>query len=330
MGTDEWLSSEMWPPDSVVPTPFYLHPEGSLSVVMPVGTFPPDSFYYDPRDPSPTIGGATISFFLLHGPYDQRWRVESRDDAIVFSTAELKEGLVVDGEVKVVLYVSSDCLDTDFSVRFCDVYPDGRSMLVMDGIRRMRFRESFEEETLMTPGEIYQVTIELPNVALTFLQGHQVRICISSSNYPRFDINLNNGDTLYTPGDTLVALNRIYHDINYPSALILPVKNSTGVTDKRVKWKGQSAKLENYPNPFNSQTTITYKLPTKVNVSFKIYNVLGRDIRTLISGNKSAGKHSVVWDGKNELGESVSSGIYFYQLKIDKGFSQAQKLLLLR
>jgi hypothetical protein len=202
-------------------------------------------------------------------------------------------------------------------------------MLVMDGIRRMRFRDSFEQETLMTPGEIYQVNIELPHTALTFLQGHRVRLSISSSNYPRFDVNLNNGGLLYAPGDTLIALNRIYHDANFPSALILPVNNLTGVKKTMKKFNAQNLKLENYPNPFNQQTTISYQLPVCGKVSLIIYDILGKEVRTLVNENKSAGYHSVVWDGKDNLGASVVSGVYFYQLQLDNNLSLTKKLLLI-
>ncbi len=317
MGTDEWLNNESYPLDNVTPTFFFLHPAGVLYESNPVDICPPDSFYYDPRNPSSTIGGIEIGYFLLHGPYDQRWFVESRDDVVVFSTKVLDKDLVVAGEVKVQLYVSSNCLDTDFSVRLCDVYPDGRSMLVMDGIRRMRFRNSFETEKLMTPGEIYQLNIKLPHSALTFLRGHQVRLCVSSSNYPRFDINLNNGGSLYTPGDTLIALNRIYHDVNFPSALILPVKNLTGVKQKRKKCEVQNFKLLNYPNPFNSATQINYQLPANAKITLKIYDVRGREIRTLVRGNQSAGYFSVVWDGKNNPGQCCQFGCLFLSVRIE-------------
>ena len=327
MGTDEWLSCETWPPDSINYVPFYLHPTGSLSVVMPEQTYAPDSFYYDPRDPSPTIGGAGISIFLLHGPYDQRWQVENRDDAVVFSTAVLTEDLVVDGEVSAQLYVSSNCLDTDFTVRLCDVYPDGRSMLVMDGIRRMRFRESFEQEILMTPGEIYQVTIGMPNVGLTFVQGHRVRICISSSDYPRFDINLNNGDSLYVPGDTLIALNRIYHDANHLSALILPVVNLTGVEEnvKHFDKERLNIELTVFPNPFGSVTDITYNILQATEIELSIYNICGQKVKMLDKGLRQKGSYIINWNA-----EKFSSGMYFCQLKTGDKLSQTKKILLLR
>jgi len=346
MGTDEWQSSEAWPPDSVSSTSYYLHPAGSLSVVMPGQTYLPDTFYYDPRDPSPSIGGAGISIFLLHGPYDQRYQVENRDDAVIFSTAVLTEDLVVDGQVSVQLYVSSNCLDTDFTVRLCDVYPDGRSMLVLEGIRRMRFRESFEEEILMIPGEIYEVTIDLPNVGLTFVQGHRVRICISSSNYSRFDINLNNGDSLYVPGDTLIALNRIYHDVDYPSALILPVENPTGVEEDVIYFdeKSNNIILNISPNPFSKLTYISFGIghPDRIThssygtgsakgIELKIFDVSGRIVKSFnLTSCFLLLASAVCWDGRDEKGKSVPSGIYFVQLKKGNEVSKTKKLLLIK
>ncbi len=297
---------------------------------VPVNECPPDSFFHDPRDPSPTIGGVVIGFVPWFGPYDQRWSVESRDDVLVFSTGALEDALVLDGELKAILYVSSDCLDTDFSVRVCDVYPDGRSMLVMDAIRRMRFRESFSEELLMTPGEIYRVEIELPHTALTFLPGHQVRLCISSSNYPRFDVNLNNGDSLYVPGDTLIALNRIYHDIDHPSALILPIVHQTGVEDPCMEANALNLGLECFPNPFTGSTRISFApLEGTAKAALGIYNIRGEKIRTLlIPALEAELAHHIVWDGEDDHHGTVCSGSYFYRLRCPQGIGTAMVILL--
>jgi len=338
MGTDEWLSTNTWPPDSVNPVNFYLHPAGSLCTTPPTDTFPPDSLYYDPKNPSPTIGGVVINPLLLQGPWNQSF-VEQRDDAIIFSTAVLDEPLVIDGEPRVILYVSSNCLDTDFTLRLCDVYPDGKSMLVMDGIRRMRFRESFESETLMTPGEIYQIEIKLPYTALTFLQGHRVRIIISSSNYSRFDRNLNNGDSLYVPGDTLTALNRIYHDANHPSVLTLPVKAVTGIREN-AEDEGKSrpnVNIEAHPNPFTKKVEIRMQISeiTKIEnrnlpISIYIYNVTGKLVKSFSPFTPhSSFIKGVSWNGKNNSGKSVGSGIYFCKLQIGD-FKTIRKLILLR
>ncbi|HEX38287.1 MAG TPA: CocE/NonD family hydrolase [Candidatus Cloacimonetes bacterium] len=336
MGTDEWIDADAWPLDDITPTSFYLHSDNVLSTEIPSNTCLPDSFYYDPRDPSPTIGGEPISYFLLHGPYDQRWLVENRDDAVLFTTAPLENNLTVDGAISAELYVSSDCLDTDFTVRLCDVYPDGRSMLVMDGIRRMRFRNSFAQEELMIPGEIYPVTIEIAHTALTFLQGHKIRICISSSNYPRFHLNLNNGGEMYVPGDTLIALNKIYHDEEHPSKLILPVRNTTGIDEEIVMENSQNIQIWNYPNPFNPTTTISFSVTQNSDfVTLEIYNIKGQKVKIFdcincVDAKAMESLHHIIWNGTDENNQPVSSGIYFYRLKAGNDFSETKRMLLLK
>ena len=336
MGTDEWIDADAWPLDDITPTSFYLHSDNVLSTEIPSNTCLPDSFYYDPRDPSPTIGGEPISYFLLHGPYDQRWLVENRDDAVLFTTAPLENNLTVDGAISAELFVSSDCLDTDFTVRLCDVYLDGRSMLVMDGIRRMRFRNSFAQEELMIPGEIYPVTIEIAHTALTFLQGHKIRICISSSNYPRFHLNLNNGGEMYVPGDTLIALNKIYHDEEHPSKLILPVRNTTGIDEEIVMENSQNIQIWNYPNPFNPTTTISFSVTQNSDfVTLEIYNIKGQKVKIFdcinyVDAKAMKSLHHIIWNGTDENNQPVSSGIYFYQLKAGNDFSETKRMLLLK
>ena len=222
MGTNRWLESESWPPPGTEETVFYLQAEGKLSRETP-RTSAPDLFRFDPHDPMPTIGGPEVCYRggpIRCGPFDQRQQVESRDDVLTYTSNILESDFTVTGSMQVRLCVSSDRFDTDFAVRLCDVYPDGRSMLVTDGIRRMRFRYSYREEKLMVPGEIYCVTIDLSTTALTFLKGHRIRISVTSSNYPRFHVNPNNGGPLYKGGELLVAINTVYHDAEHPSAVV--------------------------------------------------------------------------------------------------------------
>jgi putative CocE/NonD family hydrolase len=122
------------------------------------------------------------------------------------------------------LYVSSDRRDTDFTAILTDVYPDGRSMLIGEGASRMRLRNSVSKEELMTPGDIYAVTVELPNTALTFLPGHRVRLTVSSSDYPKFAVNWNDGGAMYGEGPGVKAVNRIYLDRQHASSVVLPVR----------------------------------------------------------------------------------------------------------
>jgi predicted acyl esterase len=223
MGVDEWRATGVWPPAGVRDGRYYLHEDRSLSMSAPQRAAAPASFRYDPASPVPTLGGHVLDPALKGGPQDQREKVESRDDVLVYSTPALTTDLPVTGKIKLELHVSSDRLDTDFTAIVTDVYPDGRSMLVTEGIRRMRFRNTTSREDLMKPGEVYPVGIELTNTAITFLKGHRVRVIISSSNYPKYALNLNDGGPMYKKGKGVVATNSVYADARHLSALVLPV-----------------------------------------------------------------------------------------------------------
>ncbi len=223
MGANEWRTTEAWPPKGSREQEYYLGGDKTLSTQAPKGNAEPLTFRYDPSNPAPTVGGHVLTPELQPGPADQREKVESRSDVLVFSTPAIEKDLAIAGKVKVKLFVSSDRTDTDFTAILTDVYPDGRSMLVTEGVRRMRFRNTTSKEELMKPGEVYPVTIELNNTALTFLKGHRARLIISSSNYPKYALNLNDGGPMYRKGAGLVATNSVYTDRQHPSALILPV-----------------------------------------------------------------------------------------------------------
>jgi putative CocE/NonD family hydrolase len=146
-----------------------------------------------------------------------------------FSTKVLAEPLEVTGAIKAKLYVSSDCPDTDFAVRLCDVYPDGRTMLVTDGILRTRFRKSFEQEEMMTPGEVYEIEVDLWSTSLVFNKGHRIRVLVSSSNSPRFEPNPNTGHPFRADDETRVATNTLHLSAKHPSAIVLPIYTSAAV-----------------------------------------------------------------------------------------------------
>jgi len=284
-----------------------------------------DSILYDPRNPSPTVGGSRFNPFdttIALGAQDQRQLVESRSDVLIYTTPVLENNMVIDGAIKVLLYVSSDRKDTDFSIRLCDVYPDGRSMLLTQGIRRMRFRDSDSTEKLMTPGQIYPVTIELQNIAITFLKGHRLQIDVSSSDYPMFDINLNNGGAIYIPGDTLIATNYIYHDAIHPSWILLPSLTTTSAKEDFPSVLHDYRLEQNYPNPFNPTTTIRFSVLQREHVTLKVFDLLGRVVATLVDKELSAGEHFVVYSAKG-----VPSGVYFYQL-ISGKYIQTKKMLI--
>src|SRR5262249_18372646 len=155
-------------------------------------------------------------------PMAQR-RVESGPEVLLSTSEVLKDPLEEPGRMTARLYVSSDCPDTDFTVKLTDVYPDGRSMIVTDGILRARFRESFKEEKLLEPGTVYEIAVDLWSTSLIFNKGHKIRVAVSSSNAPRFDPNPNTGHAFRTDKETKIATNTIYFSANYPSRVLLPI-----------------------------------------------------------------------------------------------------------
>jgi putative CocE/NonD family hydrolase len=153
---------------------------------------------------------------------DQR-RVEKRPDVLLFTTDELSEPVEVTGRLSATLFVSSDCPDTDFTVKLCDVYPDGRSMLVTDGVLRARYHKGFEKESFLEPGQVYELSVDLWSTSLVFNKGHRIRVAVSSSNSPRFEANPNTGRPFRADKETRVAKNTLHLSLKYPSRITLPV-----------------------------------------------------------------------------------------------------------
>jgi putative CocE/NonD family hydrolase len=237
-----WRDEEEWPLARATATAFYLQPHGKLSRQTAAGNDGATSFQFDPAKPVPTIGGniSSGSGILLQGAWDQRggthvWNdpdpipLSARNDILVFQTEPLAEDVEVTGPMQVKLWISSTCVDTDFTAKLIDVYPassdypGGFDLNIADGIRRARFRESLTSEKLMTPGEVYPLTIQLYPTSNIFKKGHRIRVDVSSSNFPRFDINPNTGEPLNDNRFTKIAVNTVYHDASRPSQIILPI-----------------------------------------------------------------------------------------------------------
>ncbi len=282
MGENTWQASSTWPATDVSPYNLYFHPGGMLYPEVPFFTGNYGILSYDPRDPSPTIGGATLRSDLEQGPYDQAPIVESRSDILKFTSIELGQNVVMKGSATVHLYVSCDRKDTDYAIRLTDVYPDGRSMLLAEGIRRLRFRDGYQpsDTALGVPGTVYELVITLPDIANTFLSGHRIRVDVTSSNYPRYDCNLNNGLAMYTAGDTLVATSQVQINSVYSSYIELPLVNFTGSIDQSVVEGG----IFVYPNPAGETLYLTS--PGYEGV-IRIFNVQGQCVYSItkVSGN---------------------------------------------
>jgi uncharacterized protein len=225
MGINQWRDEEEWPLARAREVKYYLGPGGQLGN-KPDSHSAPDTFVYDPRNPVPTTGGAVCCDPRVFpwGPLDQR-QVEKRRDVLVYSTPPLASPVEVTGPVKVVLRVASSALDTDFTAKLVDVFPDGGARNLTDGILRMRYRDSLETPKLMTPGEVYKVTVDAGVTSNVFLAGHRIRVEISSSNFPRFDRNPNTGgpvaDSLAK--DARRATQTVYHEHERNSYVLLPV-----------------------------------------------------------------------------------------------------------
>ncbi|MBI4540085.1 MAG: CocE/NonD family hydrolase [Gemmatimonadetes bacterium] len=237
-----WRNENEWPLARTRYTNYYLQADGSLSTSAPAAANSHTTYDFDPRDPVPTIGGniSSAEGIMLQGAWDQKcgshiWNCQDpiplshRNDVLVFQTEPLAEDVEVTGELKVKLWATSSALDTDFTAKLIDVhppYPDfpgGFDQIITDGIIRARFRDSLFEEKLMEPGKIYEFTLTLYPTSNVFKKGHQIRVDVSSSNYPRFDVNPNTGEPLAQHRRMVVATNTIYHDQEHPSHIVLPI-----------------------------------------------------------------------------------------------------------
>jgi uncharacterized protein len=237
-----WREEHEWPLSRAKPTGFCLQPEGKLSPQAPPVNGGATSFRFDPARPVPTIGGniSSGSGILLQGAWDQRggphiWNdpdpipLSARNDILVFQTEPLADDIEVTGPMLVKLWISSTAVDTDFTAKLIDVYPasadfpGGFDLNIADGILRARFRDSLKTEKLMKPGATYQITIQLYPTSNVFKRGHRIRLDVSSSNFPRFDINPNTGEPLNNNRQTKIATNTVYHDASHASQIILPI-----------------------------------------------------------------------------------------------------------
>jgi putative CocE/NonD family hydrolase len=232
MGANQWRDEDDWPLARAQATKYFLHSSGKANSVRGDGslsTTPPkaeaaDIYIYDPANPAPTIGGLLCcdSTHMPPGPRDQR-PVEARDDVLIYSTPPLPADLEVTGPVMLELYAKSSVVDTDFTAKLVDVWPNGFAQNLNDGILRARYRESMEKPELLNPGQVYKLTIDVWSTSNVFKKGHMLRLEVSSSNFPRFNRNLNTGEDNAHGKRFVSATNSVLHDADHPSGLMLPV-----------------------------------------------------------------------------------------------------------
>lgn len=237
MGLNKWQTSDTWPPAGAQTVSYFLSSGGKANSASGDGvlaTTPPkkdmpDSFTYDPMNPVPSHGGnvCCTGNAVQGGALDQQ-KMEERQDILVYSSESLKDGMEVSGPVELTLYVSSDVKDTDFTVKLVDVYPDGRAYNLDETIQRVRYREGYDKQVMMEPGKTYKVTLGPLTTSNYFAAGHKIRIEVSSSNFPRFDRNMNTGGRNYDETTGPVAHNMVHHSKKFPAELKLTVvKKST-------------------------------------------------------------------------------------------------------
>ncbi|MFP6815622.1 MAG: CocE/NonD family hydrolase [Pseudomonadales bacterium] len=228
MGENRWQQLSDWPPPTMRPVRYFLHSEqganslsgdGALETTPP-GDEPADTYLYDPEDPVPSLGGNNLTIDM--GVQDQR-PVEERNDVLVYTSDPLEKPLEITGPVTVSLWASSSAVDTDFTAKLVDVHPDGYARNLLDGIIRARYRESEESSKLMEPETPYRFTIDLWATSNVFLPGHRIRLEVSSSNFPRFDRNLNSGEPFGEGTRGLTAQQTVYHREDMASYIVLPV-----------------------------------------------------------------------------------------------------------
>jgi len=245
MGENRWRETSGWPAPGVVEKMYYLESGGRANSLYGDGVLlgePPaadasafDSYTYDPANPTPSRGGSmccTGTPDARSGALDQR-PVEARADVLVYTSEVLAGDLDVTGDPRAVLYVSSDAVDTDFTVKLVDVYPDGRAFNVLESIIRARYRQGQDKEVWMEPGQVYEVTIPLGATSNVFKAGHRIRLEVASSNFPRFDRNLNLGGVNANLSTWKIAVNKVHHDDGQRSRLVLPVLGGVTARDQR-------------------------------------------------------------------------------------------------
>jgi len=317
IGTEKWRYGDQWPPAGVEYKNYFLHSDGVLNTNAPSGEEPSISYMYDPKNPVQTLGGRNL--MLPRGPRDQR-PVEPphRKDVLVYRSEVLAKDVEIAGTVKVTLHASSTCKDTDFHAKLIDVHPDGKTMLVLDGVIRALYRESPKSPVPLEPGKVYEFTIVLGDINHVFKAGNRIQVDISSSNFPKRVRNTNSSNPLFaadTEKDIVIAKNTVYHASQYPSHLALPVLPP----QKPNVFEG-TARIE-IPGVTHKGPAELYVFPTAIYMNFRDQWIKWRMIRIWQEGSEEyfesegkTGKLTVVVPAKGKASIDVSAtgqGVYF-------------------
>jgi uncharacterized protein len=300
-GKDQWTSGadiQIQPVDS---GKLYLHPGGLLAAQS--ASTGETAFDCDPRNPAPTLGGQTLSIYLDQGPHDQT-PLLSRNDLITFNSGALFQDVQMHGKMKVKVYVSCDQPDADIAIRVTDIYPDGRHMLVHDGITRMRLRNGYRltDEAFMQAGTVYPAEIHFPFMDYTWKAGHAIEIILSGNHALRWNVNPHNQTAMYTTGDTNIARITIHHNTQYPSAVMIPGNNPALQIEQT---SAHDAPLKIYPNPAKRTLWIE---SVETGMRYEIWDISGQCMQSGILSQDCI------------LLDDLAAGMYILKLTGSSGF----------
>ncbi len=288
---NEWFDFDSWPPENITYDTLFLHPDQTLKPYPP-STDTGITYYHDPGGPLLNNGGRNL--IIPAGPKNQFFQDIAKQGKI-WTSDVLAQPLIIAGRVRARIYLSSDCVDTDVMVRLCDLYPDNKSYLVMDGALMARFREGTDHEVFMSPGEVYGMDVDLGNIGIAFAEGHRIRVGVSSALFPRYEANPNTGEPFRKNTHTQVAHNTIHMGEGYPSCIILPVLKGLSIEEVVSK-----ERFSIFPNPFHSYCSIQAPKGARV----EVFDIKGCRVAELPSGR-------YVWKPSEEL----PSGVYFLKIK---------------
>ena len=301
-GNDTWHYSDEKDIHAPAADQIYLAQDGQLGASIGAGF---TAFIADPENPSPTIGGATLSDELEQGPMDQS-SLDTRNDVVPFATDPLTTPASITGRVRVHLFVEANQPDCDIAIRLVDQYPDGRNMLITDGIQRMRFRSgayTATDEELMEPGTVYEVDVMLPFTNYTWLPGHQIKIYVSGNNAVRYHVNLQDGGEMYVDGEGNTAEIKIHHSEAYQSYVSLPGENTFLSDEQNLQLPSA---LTVYPNPAKETLFVGGNLAE--GTAYKIYDLTGK---IMLEGR--------VYSNQPISVKALKKGVYMLQVQQENG-----------
>jgi len=307
---NEWRSADSFPPAGTRDVALYVHGVTSATPYSLQWTPPSgeDAIYYtnDPTDPFPVRGGRNL--YLDAGPFDQRPTYVGRNDGVAVNTPPLPAPVTIVGKVRFRFWAETSVLDTDWCVKLTDIHPDGRAMLVTDGVLRARFRNGFETEELLSPWTLTEYEVDLWSTAMTFAAGHRIGITLTNSNAPRFAVNPQSGSPFGTPFDPVSGVVGLFTDESHPSHLILPVYDGGILDVVEAMLPAPPVTLRVTRSPART-VTATLGGPEAGRARVSVYAVGGRRVR-MLDPVREGGGWVVRWDGRDGHGRQLPAGVY--------------------